>query len=53
MVVQRYTLDRTTLAGNYANGGARGGGDGVDVRATPITAGGAALSRFRRRALPG
>jgi hypothetical protein len=26
MVVQRYTLDRITLAGNYANGAARGGG---------------------------
>ena len=26
MVVQRYTLDRATLAGNYANGAARGGG---------------------------
>ena len=26
MVVQRYTLDRIALAGNYANGGARGGG---------------------------
>jgi hypothetical protein len=25
-VVQRYTLDRITLAGNYANGAARGGG---------------------------
>jgi hypothetical protein len=26
MVAQRYALDRTTLAGNYANGAARGGG---------------------------
>ena len=26
MVVQRYNLDRTTLSGNYANGGGRGGG---------------------------
>ncbi len=26
MVVQRYTLDRATLAGNYANGAGRGGG---------------------------
>src|SRR5262245_37331294 len=26
MVAQRYALDRTTLSGNYANGGARGGG---------------------------
>ena len=28
MVVQRYTLDRTTLSGNYANGGGRGRGGG-------------------------
>ena len=28
MVVQRYNLDRTTLSGNYANGGGRGGGRG-------------------------
>ena len=28
MVGQRYTLDRTTLAGNYANGAARGAGAG-------------------------
>ena len=28
MVVQRYTLDRATLSGNYANGAARGGGGG-------------------------
>ena len=28
MVVQRYTLDRTTLSGNYANGSGRGGRGG-------------------------
>ena len=32
MVVQRYTLDRVTLSGNYANGGARGGVDIHDGR---------------------
>ncbi len=33
MVVQRYNLDRTTLSGNYANGGGRGGGRGGRGRA--------------------
>ena len=28
MVVQRYSLDRTTLSGNYANGSGRGRGGG-------------------------
>ena len=39
MVVQRYTLDRQTLSGNYANGAARGGrggrGRGADASAMP------------------
>ena len=39
MVVQRYTLDRQTLSGNYANGAARGGrggrGRGADAAAMP------------------
>ena len=39
MVVQRYTLDRQTLSGNYANGAARGGrggrGRGGDAAAMP------------------
>jgi uncharacterized protein (DUF885 family) len=41
MVVLRYNLDRTTLSGNYANGGGRGGGRGgrgrgADASAAPV-----------------
>ena len=41
LVVQRYTLDRTTLSGNYANGavrggGRRGGGAAADQQAVPL-----------------
>jgi hypothetical protein len=41
LVVQRYTLDRTALSGNYANGAVRGGGrrgrgDTADPQAVPL-----------------
>jgi uncharacterized protein (DUF885 family) len=38
LVTQRYTLDRTTLSGNYANGGSgRGGRGGRGANTTPAT----------------
>jgi hypothetical protein len=37
MVVQRYTLDRTTLSGNYASVSGRGGGRGRGGNAPPAT----------------
>jgi len=54
MVVQRYTLDRTTLAGNYANGAARGGGGrrgraNADQPPTPLVpVSPARIARFKR-----
>ena len=53
MVVQRYTLDRTTLSGNYANGAARGGGGRGGRAGTADQPAPAPLSRFPRRASRG
>jgi hypothetical protein len=53
MVVQRYTLDRNTLSGNYANGG-RGGGRGgrgaaaAGPVAAPVPLSPARIARLKR-----
>ena len=54
MVAQRYALDRVTLSGNYANGGARGGGrrgrggDGATAAATQVPVSPARIARLKR-----
>ena len=54
LVTQRYTLDRTTLSANYANGGARGGGrrgrggDGANAAAVLVPVSTARIARLKR-----
>ena len=54
MVAQRYTLDRVTLSGNYANGGARGGGrrgrggDGAAAAPPQVPVSPARIARLKR-----
>jgi hypothetical protein len=57
MVVQRYTLDRLTLSGNYANGAARGGGrrgrggDAAAAAPAPVPVSLARIARLKRHDL--
>jgi Bacterial protein of unknown function (DUF885) len=54
MVAQRYTLDRVTLSGNYANGGGRGGGrrgrggDGATAPVAQVPVSPARIARLKR-----
>jgi hypothetical protein len=55
MVVQRYTLDRLALSGNYANGAGRGGGrrggrggDAAPAAAAPVPVSPGRIARLKR-----